>query len=102
MAKATSANLHDAERQWYSTRAGLTFTQNTPVNEMKRAFYAKTLASNNNQETLQDLEWRWLKTLTGVTGKYPADMWREAVVGAGGVPANSLTENKVKYFQLVV
>lgn len=102
MAKATSNNIHDAERQWYSTRAGLTFTQNTPINEMKRAFYAKIVGSSNGQLPLNDLEWLWLKTLTGVTSKYIGDMWREAVVGAGATPVNSIIENKIKYFQSVV
>ena len=101
MAKTSKTNLHDAEREWYSTRVGLTFQPNTPINEMKRAFYAKSASASNGQIPIDQLEKMWLAPLTGVTSKYEGDMWREAVAGAGGTPSNSIVENKIKYFQLV-
>lgn len=98
---ATGNHIKEIEQSWYSKRPGLTFTQSTPINEMKRVFYATTLGVTNNQIPLEELEWRWLKSLTGVTGKYIGDMWREAVAGSGATPTNSLTENKIIYYRKV-
>jgi hypothetical protein len=96
---AATGNFHDEiARDWYAKRAGVTYPANATLKDMQHTYWSKVVAPPRTT-TITDLEWSWLKTLTGVTSKSYADMWREAVVGAGGVPTNSLVENKIIYYR---
>ena len=98
---AATGNFHDEiARDWYAKRAGVTYPTNATLKDMQHTYWAHVVGAGN-QITAGELEWRWLKSLTGVTGKFMGDMWREAVVGAGAVPTNSLVENKIIYYRKV-
>lgn len=93
----------DTEWAWYATRSGINHTTNTPLVEMQHAYWAKAVGGARTGETATDLQVRWLHTLTGVGANTKAlpDLWREAVVGAGGKAANDINENKFIYYTIV-
>lgn len=91
----------DTEYTWYATRSSVSYPTNPTLADMKRIYWAKTVGADINKVTATDLEWRWLKTLTGVTGKTIPDMWREAVVGAGGKAENDIEANRFIYYTIV-
>lgn len=96
----------DAEFAFFTRKcaaAGINLPANSTLTDYRRSYWAKQVNSTNNQEMETDLEWKWLKTLPGVTGKTLPDMWREAVVGlaqAGLQPSNDLNENITLYYTL--
>lgn len=95
-------SLASAEHDWYATRSGV--AGNAPLNDHKRAYYAsKSIAgtAGSGSKPTNQMEREWLQTLTGVTGKELADMWVQAVAGAGKTPKNSINENKYIFFSQV-
>jgi len=97
---AAVGNFHDEiARDWFAKRAGVTYPANATLRDMQHTYWSKVVNASGNNKTLADLEWAWLKTLTGVSSKFIPDMWREAVIGAGAVPSNSLVENKIIYYR---
>jgi len=99
MAKGSGRNYFEVESSWI--RSKHTLHARARNEEVKRSYQVSVAGSQGRNESAIELEKRWLRKLTGVTSKEYADMWREAVVGAGGVPENSIQANKELYFRLV-
>lgn len=87
------------EYEWYAQRPSVSYPPNARLSDMQRIYWAKTVGADVNKITATDLQWLWLKSLTGVTSKFLPDMWREAVIGIGKTPAPSLEENRWIYYQ---
>ena len=94
-----TSSLSSAEHDWYATRSGV--AGNAPLNDHKRAYYISLSISDAGGKPTSQMEWEWLHTLTGVTSNELADMWVQAVAGAGKTPANSISENKYLYYSSV-
>lgn len=102
MAVATGTNIDEIEWSWFATHIS-GFTTNTPIEDLKRAYFVSIVGEQAKDEDVHSLEKRWLHSLTGVgasTSNY-GDLWREAVVGAGQTPDNDITQNKIIYFKTV-
>lgn len=95
MAKGTGTNFTDVKHSWFKSKSGLPASAH--ITDHERAFYMSVV--NLPKESTSELEKRWLRTLTGVTSKELADMWREAVVGAGLTPEPSINANREKYYR---
>lgn len=93
----------DTEYAWYATRTGYSKPANATLEDMKRAYWASVIGGDNSKVTATDLQFIWLHKLTGVGAATKAlpDLWREAVVGAGGVAANDINENQFIYYTIV-
>lgn len=95
----------DIEYQYYSRKCaanGITISQNAPLVDFKKAYWAKATGAASNQTTASDLEYNWLGTLTGVTGKTLQDRWREAFVGLGtGLAAPATLEEIQTMFYML-
>lgn len=102
MATGTGNTLEEAEYSWFKQKNPSGVASNADLATVKRAYFVSQVGEQTRHENVLDLEKRWLRSLTGVTSRYPADMWREAVVGAGQTPANSIPENKFIYFKTVL
>ena len=94
-----TASLSSAEHDWYATRSSV--AANAPLNDHKRAYYVSQSIDDSGGKPTSQMEWEWLHTLTGVTSNEIADMWVQAVAGAGKTPANSINENKYIYYSSV-
>jgi len=93
--------LREAEYNWYAIKSGL--GGNVPLNDHKTEYYSTQGFRSNASivKPVTQLEWEWLQSLTGVASKELADMWDEAVTGAGFTPGKSIDENKRIYYNNV-
>lgn len=91
-------SLTGAEHDWFATRSGE--PSNVSTDSHKRSYFVSK-GITGAKKPLSQMEREWLQTLTGVTGKELADMWVQAVAGAGKVPKNSINENKYIFFSQV-
>lgn len=99
MAVGTGTNVDELMYSWFATHVSMP-TQ-APIEDRMRAYFVSIVGEQSRDESVLDLERRWLRSLTGVTSNQYGDMWREAVVGAGLSPASDITQNKVIYFSNV-
>lgn len=99
MSVGTGTTLKELEYSWFATRSGLSGSRTT--REHKRAYYISELGARANDVPLSQLEYEWLHAQTGVSSNAIADMWREAVVGAGLTPETTILNNKRKYYSNV-
>lgn len=90
--------LTSAEHDWFATRSGL--ASKAPLSEHKAKYFSdKGFGSNASvRKPLDQMEYDWLSSLTGVTSKEYADRWREAVAGQGITPAQSTNQNKFLFY----
>lgn len=89
----------DAEYQYYSRVAqSLGIASNSPLSHFKRMWWAHVVGSANALETATDLQFKWLGTFAGVTGKTLSDRWREVVVSIGQPPAATMEENEAIFY----
>lgn len=89
-------SLASAEHDWYATRSGA--AGNASLNDHKLAYYD---TKGIHGKTVSQAEREWLTQLTGVTSNELADMWVQAVAGAGKTPKNSINENKLIFYTQV-
>lgn len=92
--------LTSAEHDWYATRSGI--VSHAPLNDHKRAYFISKSVSGANGKPITQMEYEWLGKQTGVTSKELADMWVEAVAGAGKTPGKSINSNKFIFYTQVV
>ncbi|PWT73672.1 MAG: hypothetical protein C5B59_12830 [Bacteroidetes bacterium] len=95
----------DVEYQYYTRKlagASITLPATLPLTDLRKAWHSHVVGSTNRQETATDLEWRWLGTLTGVTGTTLRDRWEQAFVGlATGIkPPVTLDELQTMFYSL--
>lgn len=105
MAKPTNTGSKDNEYQYYTRKlaaASITVPANMHLTELRKILHASVVGSSNVRETASDLEWRWLGTFTGVTGKTLRDRWEQAFVslGTGIKPPATLQELQYMFYQL--
>lgn len=93
-------DLTDAEYTWYKTRSTSTVAK-SPLVEMQRTYWISVVGATGSGISNQEIEMKWLRSLTGVTSSQYGDMWREAVAGIGKVPQNSISQNKLIYYKNV-
>lgn len=93
-------DLAAAEYAWYLTRSTSTIPR-APLPELQRNYWISVVGATASGVSNQELEMKWLRSLTGVVSSQYGDMWREAVAGAGKVPQASISQNKLIYYKNV-
>lgn len=95
--------LTQIEREWFQTRVtGATST--TPLNHLKRTYYVEDIgdAGITSGTRLAELEARWLRKYITDQGDTPSDwdgdLWKQAVVSAGGAPTKYENGNKIIFY----
>lgn len=101
MTIAQGETLEDIEFSWYSQKVAPTI-DHPEVDDMKREYWLEVVGPEEGTlEGQADLELRWLRSRTGVTSDQYSDMWREALVGEGLPPQETIAQNKVVYYKNV-
>ena len=78
----------------------------TPINQLRREWYAKVLnnAKYTAQTPMSELEWNWLLKVVADGGGSNSeddydDLWRQMVAVLGKTPVTSIVENQKTYYQ---
>lgn len=102
MTKGTGSDLSELEHSWLSTHLTVK-APNARIEDLRRNYYVQVLGTASANESVQELELRWLRTLTGAGTNHNdlALAWQQVVAGAGLTPQPSMLANKVLYFSNV-
>lgn len=105
MADKTPVSRKDAEYQYYTARlaaAGISTPATTHLVELRKTWHAHKTGNTNKQEHASDLEYNWLGTFAGVTGKTLRDRWEQAYVSvAEGLRVPSTMEELQAMFYML-
>lgn len=94
--------LSQVERTWFATRVPGQLST-TPLNDLKRAYYASQLGPSVHIHDLVDAEKQWLiKTIRDnagtPAGNQLSDLWVQLLASAGLRVSKYMDENKTTYY----
>lgn len=90
------------ERTWFATRVPGQLST-TPLNDLKRAYFAEQLGASAHIHDLDDAEKQWLRKVITVSGGTPtgmqlSDLWIQLLASSGLRVSKYMDENKKTYY----
>ncbi len=99
-----AVRLSEAERAYFVRKLGVTADNTKPLNQIKREYYAKFVASGSANTPFNELELRWILKVLGdaaITPSNPnsmADLWKQMVSSISQTPTNRIDQNKLTFY----
>jgi len=96
-----AVRLKELERAYFVRKAGGA-APNVPFNQVKRDYIAGFIGGLDRSTKMEEVEILFLRKIADDDGQTPAkyygDLWKQAVIAAGGTPSDNLNENKIYFY----
>lgn len=96
-----AVRLKEVERAYFVRKAGGA-EPTEPFNQVKRRYIAEFVGGLTPATKMDEAEILFLRKIADDDGQTPAeyigDLWKQAVIAAGGTPSDHMNENKIYFY----
>lgn len=99
-----AVRLPEVERAYFVRKLGVNADNTKPLNQIKREYFAKFVASGNATTPFNELELRWIlkvlndATITPANPNSMADLWKQMVLAVSQTPVRNIDQNRITFY----